>query len=94
MQTNSQLNDLQLLWQAVLGEVPPPVQFVIRGELHTYETIRHGIAKTAVKNLQVDSTMTLNHKIRFASSVMQNRTVDKQKIEGQRLVGTCTQEAT
>ena len=39
MQTHSQLTDLQELWKAVLGELPPTVQFVIWGELHAHERL-------------------------------------------------------
>ena len=81
-----ELIELKELWKTVLGEpLPSDANFAIWSELHTPETIRHGIVKTGLKNLQLNNTMTPNHKIRFASKVMQTKTHDPQKIQGQRL---------
>lgn len=79
------MTDIELkdLWTRTLGELPAPEQFELWLSLHTAETVRIGIQKTAMKNLQLNRTMSLDRKIRFASSVMQNRTYDPQKLEGQ-----------
>jgi hypothetical protein len=75
--------ELKELWTRTLGELPAPKQFELWLSLHTPETVRVGIQKTAMKNLQLNRTMTTDRKIRFASKVMQNRTYDPQRIEGQ-----------
>ena len=73
------------LWRRVLGTPPPPEQFAICCELFPEESIRKGILKTAVKNQQLNGTMTQDHRERFASKVMQRLLNDPQKAEGQRV---------
>ena len=51
---------------------------------HDVETIHRGILKTIQKNLAVNGTMSEDHKIRFASKVMNNRTNDPQKSQGKK----------
>lgn len=75
--------DLKDLWARTLGELPAPEQFELWLSLHTPETVRVGIQKTAMKNLQLDRTMTLDRKIRFASKCMLTKTNDPQKAAGQ-----------
>jgi hypothetical protein len=77
--------ELKDLWTRTLGDSPAPEQFELWLSMHTPEAVRVGIQKTAMKNLQLDMTMTLDRKIRFASKVMLSKTFDKQKAEGQRL---------
>jgi hypothetical protein len=81
------MTDIELkdLWTRTLGELPAPEQFELWLSLHTPETVRVGIQKTAMKNLQLNRTMTLDRKIRYASKVMLMRTYDPQKAAGQRI---------
>ena len=80
-----QLTDLKTFWASVLGEpLPSDANFAVWAELHTYETIHHGILKTGMKNLSLNETMSQDHKVRFASKVMIQKTNDPQKAEGQR----------
>jgi hypothetical protein len=72
------------LWTRVLGTPPPPEQFAIWCELFPEEIIRKGIVRTAVKNQQLNGTMTQDHRERFGSKVMQRLLTDPQKAEGQR----------
>lgn len=79
--------DLKTFWaQCELGQPPSDGQFIVWLELHKYEVVRQGIARTAMKNLQLRGQMSLDYKIRFASKVMRTRTCDLQKAAGQRSV--------
>ena len=78
------ITDLISLWQRVLGIPPSKEQFEIWVELHSLETIKHGILKTAVKNQNRGGTMSHDHRERFASKVMSTKTHDPQKAAGQR----------
>jgi hypothetical protein len=80
-----ELTNLKEFWASVFDETPSDAQFVVWADLHSLDTIRRGITKTAIKNLQKGGTMTLDHKVRFASKVMLTKTNDPQKAEGQRL---------
>lgn len=72
------------LWTRVLGTPPPPEQFAIWGELFPEAIIRKAILKTAVKNQQLNGTMTQDYRERFASKVMMRLLNDPQKATGQR----------
>ncbi len=54
----------------MLGIPPADEQFTVWAALHTPEVVRHGILRTAAKDLSLGKTMTLDYKIRFASKVM------------------------
>ena len=69
--------ELKSLWGKLLGMVPSDAQFDYWGAMHSPETIRHGILKTAQKNLSIGGTMSDDHKIRFASRVMLSSTEQK-----------------
>lgn len=77
------MTNFRELWTRVLGTPPPPEQFAIWGELFPVEIIRKGILKTAVKNQQLNGTMTPDHRERFASKVMARLLNDPQKAAGQ-----------
>ena len=53
------MTDLKSLWGKLLGTIPGDAQFDYWGAMHSPETIRHGILKTAQKNLSVGSTIDL-----------------------------------
>lgn len=77
-------DELIKLWTKTLGEPPTSQQFEIWIALHKPEIIERAILKTAMKNIALGGTMSLDHKARFASQVMLSKTNDKQKAEGQR----------
>ena len=66
--------ELTNLWERTLGTPPSEQQFAIWEELHTEEIIRRAILKTAMKNQSLNGTMTVDHRLRFASKVMQTLT--------------------
>jgi hypothetical protein len=70
--------DFRELWGRLLGTVPCDEQFAFWGELYTPETIRHGIVKTAQKNLSIGRRMTDDDKVRFASACMKASTAQAQ----------------
>jgi hypothetical protein len=74
----NELNDLKKLWEQFLGEVPKDIQFQLWLNMHTFEVVRRGILVAAEKNLAMKGAMTFDHKLRFASSVMNSRTAEKQ----------------
>lgn len=76
------------LWESTLGEAPTKEQFSIWEELHTEEIIRRAILKTAMKNQSLKGAMDSDHRLRYASRVMQTLTeqvaeyaVNKEKLE-------------
>lgn len=71
MNTNT---NLKALWEKTLGVLPTDEQFAIWGELHTQETIRKAILKTAMKNQGMNGQMSPEHRLRFASKVMSTLT--------------------
>jgi hypothetical protein len=70
---------LMELWDRVLGNPPLIQQFELWACMHSPETMKRGVTKTAMKNLQMGGQMSQDHKVRFASKVMQTRTIDPQK---------------
>jgi hypothetical protein len=68
------MNELKILWGKLLGTIPGDSQFDFWAAMHSPETIHHGILKTAQKNLSIGSTMSDDHKTRFASRVMLSST--------------------
>jgi hypothetical protein len=64
------LNELKALWGKLLGEIPSDQQWTFWTMSHSLEVVRHGILKTAQKNLSMGGTMSDDHKMRFASKVM------------------------
>jgi hypothetical protein len=75
--------ELMELWDRILGDPPLIQQFELWACMHSPETMKRGITKTAMKNLQLNGLMSQDHRVRFASKVMQTRTFDPQKMEGQ-----------
>ena len=75
------LTDYKKLWSSFLGAPPTDQQFNLWLAMHSQTTVRHGILKTAEKNLAMQGTMTDDHKVRFASKVMLSST--KLKVAGQ-----------
>ena len=67
-------NSLKVLWEKTLGVLPADEQFAIWEELHSPETIRKAILKTAMKNQGMNGQMTPEHRLRFASKVMSTLT--------------------
>jgi hypothetical protein len=74
--------ELKDLYSRLLGAPPTDDQFELWCTLHTPETVKHGIVKTSQKNLSTGRLMTTEHKLRFASAVMNSSTA--QKMAGQR----------
>ena len=62
------------LWKQTLGALPSETQWAIWQGLHTPEVIKRAILKTAIKNQQLDGTMSDDYKLRFASKVMNTLT--------------------
>ena len=83
----SELIELAELWKRTMGDCPSAAQFELWAAVHTPMNIKAGIVKTATKNLSIGGTMSLGRRICFASSVMLNRTFDRQKEQGQRQEG-------
>jgi hypothetical protein len=77
---------LREMWPRVLGHPPMLQQFELWACMHSPETMKRGITKTAMKNLQMGGTMSQDHKVRFASKVMQTRTFDPQKTRTSSLI--------
>ena len=73
MQVNK-LAELQALWSQLMGDPPDAVQFTYWLAAHSDEVVRHGVVKTAAKNLTMGRTMDQDHRVRYASSVMNNAT--------------------
>jgi hypothetical protein len=78
------MRELITLWQRVLGDPPDEKQFAIWLELHTADTVRRAILKTAIKNQQLTGNMSDDHKFRFASRVMISVTTQSEYVEEQR----------
>lgn len=76
---------LMNMWTRVLGDPPLIQQFELWACTHSPGTIERGITKTAIKNLRLGGAMSQDHRVRFASKVMQTRTYDPQKADGQAL---------
>ena len=66
--------ELSQLWDKTLGTPPMVEQFGLWTALHTEEVVRLGILRTARKSIELDGTMTQEHKVRFASKVMITQT--------------------
>jgi hypothetical protein len=64
------MRELTTLWERTLGIPPNEQQFAIWVELHRPDVVRRAILKTAIKNQQLNGTMSPDHKFRFASRVM------------------------
>jgi hypothetical protein len=47
-----------------------PEQFGLWAATHTDDVIRHGILRTARKNIELKGAMTQEHRVKFASKVM------------------------
>jgi len=94
------MNELELkaLWGRLLGQIPNEQQFDFWSAMHSPEVIKQGILKTAQKNLSIGGTMCDDHRIRFASRVMNtlsardeehaaNREKLRQEMEGKDING-------
>jgi hypothetical protein len=80
-----ELQNLQDLWKRVLGDpILSDQQFVVWSELYRVAAMRRGIAKAAAKNMQMGGQMSQEHRLRFASKVMETMTTDPQKVVGQK----------
>jgi hypothetical protein len=71
--------DLITLWERTLGTPPSEQQFVIWTETHASDIVRRAILKTATKNQTMNGTMSLDHKVRFASKVMLTWSAQRQE---------------
>src|SRR5579872_1436530 len=69
--------DLKELWATLLGNTPSQFQFALWLVKHRPEIVREAIIKTAQKNLEMGGTMSEEHRVRFASSVMNTQTARK-----------------
>jgi hypothetical protein len=74
VRSEQELIDLKELWEKCLGAAPSDTQFDLWLSMHTKDVVRIGILKTAEKNLTLHGSMSVDHKLRFASSVMNART--------------------
>lgn len=68
---------LKQLWSQFLGTPPSGSQVDLWLALHRENTVRHGILKTAEKNMAMGGAMTADHKLRFASKVMNTSTAQR-----------------
>lgn len=64
------MTELKLLWRKLLGQIPSDQQFDFWSAVHSPEIVKQGILKTCRKNLSIGGTMDDDHRIRFASKVM------------------------
>ena len=64
------MRELKSLWERTLGTPPADEQFIIWVESHQRDIVRRAVLKTATKNQTMAGTMSLDHKVRFASKVM------------------------
>ena len=64
------MRELKSLWERTLGTPPADEQFIIWVESHQRDIVRRAVLKTATKNQTMGGTMSLDHKVRFASKVM------------------------
>jgi hypothetical protein len=71
------MNTLKQLWSQFLGTPPSDSQFELWLAMHREKTVRHGILKAAEKNMALAGTMTADHKLRFASKVMNSSTAQR-----------------
>jgi hypothetical protein len=71
------MNTLKQIWSQFLGEPPLDSQFSLWLAMHSESTVRHGILKTAEKNMAMSGAMTADHKLRFASKVMNSSTAQR-----------------
>jgi hypothetical protein len=77
------MTELIELWRKTLtGDSPPEQQFAVWLATYDPDVVRRGILKTASKDLSIGQTMTLDHKIRFASKVMSTRVQDLKSLDG------------
>ncbi len=74
MNTTIDLNMLKTLWESTLGEAPAREQFAIWAALHSPDVIRQAILKAAMRNQTMNGGMTQDHRLRYASKVMQTLT--------------------
>jgi hypothetical protein len=73
------MHELRTLWERTLGTPPPDEQFVIWTESHAAEIVRRAILKTASKNQQLGGEMCQDHRVRFASKVMNTLSTQNQE---------------
>lgn len=64
------MHELIELWRRTLGNPPAEQLFALWTESHPADIVRTAIIKTAAKNLSASSPMSQDHRIRFASKVM------------------------
>lgn len=72
-----QLADMKELWARTIDTLPADEQFGLWRELHVPEVVKQAILRTARKNLEMNGTMTPDHRVRFASKVMLTLTAQK-----------------
>jgi hypothetical protein len=68
---------LKQVWSQFLGTPPSDLQCDLWLALHSESIVRHGILKTAEKNMAMGGTMTADHKLRFASKVMNSSSAQR-----------------
>src|SRR5689334_17670347 len=73
------MRQLITLWERTLGIPPSEQQFVIWTESHSIDIVRKAILKAATKNQTMNGTMSLDHKVRFASKVMLTLSAQRQE---------------
>jgi hypothetical protein len=83
----TELIELRELWDRLLGDPPDSTQFEVWLVSHSPEIVHHGICKVAQKNLSLNRVMETDHRLRYASSVMNNVEGSPRPLVGQEFVG-------
>jgi hypothetical protein len=76
------MNELMELWQRVIGPAPNERQFKLWLAMHRPDVVRFGILEAAKKGLAVGDSFTRDRAIRFASSVMNHRSLPRVRADG------------
>lgn len=63
------MNELQNLWNELLGNVPLESQFRLWLATHRPENLREAIVATAIKNTKMQGRMDVDYRIKYCSSV-------------------------
>lgn len=64
------MTELRYRWERLMGRAPELDRFELWGEMHEFDLIRHRVLKTASKNQAMQKLMDLEHRLLYASSVM------------------------
>jgi hypothetical protein len=77
---NATRDELKVLWKALFRTNPPDEsQWDIWARMHDAETIREGLLGLAIKDRKLGGEMTMDYRIRFASSLMNSATRAKRE---------------